>query len=177
VLARLIAHGGPRPSFAELARDLFMSSSEVHASMRRLTEARLVFQDAHDARTLVDAVEEFLVHGVRYAFPARRGQVTRGMPTAYAAPPLSSEILAGTEPPPVWPDPKGTVRGVGLEPLYRTVPAAAGRDAKLYEVLALIDVLRDGRSRERKLAEKHLHARIHGGQSNRPQPRTSRARR
>jgi hypothetical protein len=177
VLAKLIAHGGPRPSFAELARDLSMSSSEVHASMRRLTEARLVAQDAHDARTLVDAVEEFLVHGVRYAFPARRGQVTRGMPTAYAAPPLNREIVAGTEPPPVWPDPNGTVRGVGFEPLYPTVPAAASRDAALYRVLALIDVLRDGRARERKLAERLLHARIHDDPSRRSQPRPPRARR
>jgi hypothetical protein len=28
------------------------------------------------------AVEEFLIHGVKYAFPVQRGEATRGMPTS-----------------------------------------------------------------------------------------------
>ena len=50
--------------------------------------------------------------------------------------------------------------GRGEEPrwhrLTRTVPLAAMRDPLLYEKLALVDALRDGRSRERKLAEQEL---------------------
>lgn len=34
----------------------------------------------------------------------------------------------------------------GAEPLYRTVPIAAMRDLLLYEKLALVDALRDGRT-------------------------------
>ena len=85
------------------------------------------------------------MHGVKYAFPARRGEVTRGVPTSYAAPPLNKEIEPGSELPPVWPFPEGQHRGVSLEPLYKTAPAAALRDPIFYELLALIDARRSGR--------------------------------
>jgi hypothetical protein len=105
------------------------------------------------------AVEEFLIHGVKYAFPVQRGEATRGMATAHAAPPLKAQIAEG-DLPPVWPAAEGDVRGVTLEPLHRAVPKAARKDPALYELLALIDALRDGRVRERRLAEKELGARL-----------------
>ena len=52
----------------------------------------------------------------------------------------------------VWPHPEGEVRGESLEPLYPSVVEAARRDQELYECLALVDALRIGRARERKLA-------------------------
>jgi hypothetical protein len=52
--------------------------------------------------------------------------------------------------------PEGKSRGIALAPLYKTVPIAALRDPLLYEKLALVDALRDGRTRERKLAEEEL---------------------
>jgi hypothetical protein len=52
----------------------------------------------------------------------------------------------------VWPHPEGTVRGESLEPLYPSAVDAARRDDALYESLALVDALRIGRARERKLA-------------------------
>jgi hypothetical protein len=55
--------------------------------------------------------------------------------------------------PPVWPWREGGTRGIALEPLYRTAPAAALRDPILYGLLALVDVIRDGRARGRKIAE------------------------
>ena len=58
--------------------------------------------------------------------------------------------------PPVWPWPNGDTRGVGLEPLYKSVPRAALRDPALYQLLALVDAIRDGRARERNLAERDL---------------------
>ena len=141
---------------AQMSVDLSVSSSEVHAALKRLTLSRLVSSDADGNRPLLEAVEEFLVHGVKYAFPVKPGELTRGVPTSYAAPPLNRLIESGTEPPPVWPFPEGHQRGVSLEPLYKTAPAAALRDPLLYELLALIDALREGRARERKLAEKEL---------------------
>lgn len=97
------------------------------------------------------ALCEFLVHGLRYAFPAERSGVTRGVPTSYAAPPLKAHFGHG-ELPPVWPHPEGTARGEGLAPLYKSAPSAALRDARLYGWLALVDAVRAGRARERKLA-------------------------
>jgi hypothetical protein len=158
VLAKLISHGGRRPSMAQLAAGLSLSPSQVHASLKRLERSRLV--QPQDGRPLLRAVEEFLVHGVKYAFPARRGEVTRGMPTAYAAPPLSGHIAKSGDLPPVWPDAEGDVRGMTLEPLHKTAPKAARKDPSLYELLALVDALRDGRARERQIAERELSARL-----------------
>lgn len=156
---------------AQMATDLSISASEVHAALRRLVLSRLVSSDADGNRPLLDAAEEFLVHGVKYAFPAKRGEVTRGLLTSYAAPPLNKEIDAGAELPPVWPFSEGEQRGASLEPLYKTVPIAARRDKKLYELLALIDAIRDGRARERKLAERDLIARLRHQVSEQPEPR------
>ena len=110
--------------------------------------------------TLLDATEEFLVHGVKYAFPAKRGEITRGLPTSYAAPPLKDHIVGSPEWPPVWPFPEGHERGASLEPLYKTVPLAASRDSELYEWLVLIDGLREGRSRERRFAAEEVARRL-----------------
>ena len=83
------------------------------------------------------------------------------MPTSFAAPPLSEEIPAGNDDAiPVWADAEGEARGYAIEPLHRSVPAAARRDPKLYELLALVDALREGRARERKLAEVGLRNRL-----------------
>lgn len=98
----------------------------------------------------------------RHADAAERrqhGGLTRGLPTAHAAPPLRDQFAASDEPPPVWADPEGTVRGQELEPLYRSVPKAARADKELYELLALVDAVRSGRARERELAVKELRTR------------------
>ena len=156
VLAKLLSYRGPRPPMAQIGIDLSISSSEVHAALKRLALSRLISSDATGNRPLLEPVQEFLVHGMKYAFPAKRGEVTRGVPTSYAAPPLNKRIQPGSELPPVWPYAEGRHRGVTLEPLYKTVPAAALRDPFLHELLALLDALRDGRARERKLAENEL---------------------
>jgi hypothetical protein len=70
-------------------------------------------------------------------------------------------ILAPTdEPVPVWPYAKGDQRGLSLRPLYKTAPAAAQRDERFYELLVLADALREGRIRERKIAETELRNRL-----------------
>ncbi len=158
VLAKLVCYRGERPPIAQVAGDVTLSPSQVHASLKRLERSRLV--DTQTGRPLLKAVEEFLIHGVKYAFPVQRGEATRGVPTAYAAPPLNGQIAADSDLPPVWPDPEGDVRGVTLEPLHRAAPKAARKDSALYEILALIDALRDGRARERQLAETELSARL-----------------
>ena len=158
VLAKLVCYEGGRPPIAQVAGDLALSPSQVHASLKRLERSRLV--DQEKGRPVLKAVEEFLIHGVKYAFPVRRGEATRGMPTAYAAPPLKDQTADRGDLPPVWPDAEGDVRGVTLEPLHKAAPKAARRDPELHELLALIDALRDGRARERQLAEKELSVRL-----------------
>lgn len=161
VLAKLLCYEGGRPSMAQVGIDLALSASEVHAALKRLAASRLISNDLSEGRPLLASVEEFLIHGLKYVFPAKRGEVTRGMLTSYAAPPLSAEIKGGSDPPPVWPSLDGAHRGVSIEPLYKTVPIAARRDPILYEILALLDALRDGRAREKRLAEERLISRLH----------------
>ena len=145
-------------SYPSLAESLGMSASEVHAAVGRAGRSGLY--DAKHRSPNRKALLEFLVHGLRYVFPAERGALTRGLPTAHAVPPLKAKIQASADPPPVWPDPEGTVRGEELRPLYPSVPGAARRDPALYELLALVDAIRGGRARERKLAIAELQARL-----------------
>ncbi|MCG6537259.1 MAG: hypothetical protein L7F78_21760 [Syntrophales bacterium LBB04] len=158
ILLKLITLGETPWSYSSLASDLFMSTSEVHAGLRRGFAARLM--DSQGGRPLKKALEEFLIHGVKYAFSPDRGGLTRGLPTAYAAAPLNEMISQPKEPPPVWPDPEGSTRGYEFSPLYRSVPKAALKDKKIYELLAIVDALRDGRAREKEIAVKELRTRL-----------------
>ncbi len=78
------------------------------------------------------------------------------MLTSYAAPPMHRQICGGADLPPVWPLAEGKHRGVSFDSLYKTVLLAALADPVLYELLAPLDALRDGRARERRLAEREL---------------------
>jgi len=106
---------------------------------------------------------EFLVHGLQYSFPVQMGGVTRGMPTGYAAEPLKGEFLTSEqELVPVWPDARGSARGLSFKPIYRSAPVAARKDQRLYEYLVLIDAIRGGRARERTRAIEILTQRLGG---------------
>jgi hypothetical protein len=145
-------------SYAEKALALGMSASEVHAAERRLSEARLL--NPIDKTIQKKAFLNFLVHGVPYAFSVAPKEMTRGIPTAWAAPVLADRFAASNQPIPVWPDPNGNVQGVAIKPLYRSAAQAAQKNPELYELLALVDALRIGRARERKLAEQLLEKRL-----------------
>ena len=160
VVLKLLGYQEKRPPYSQIALALALSPSEVHGAVKRAQAAGLLHGPALGGRPILPALQEFLIHGVKYAFPPERGGLSRGMPTSYAAPPLNSQIQPGDEPPPVWPDAEGSERGVALEPLYHTVPAAARNDPRLYELLALIDAIRDGRARERNIAVKELKKRL-----------------
>jgi hypothetical protein len=161
ILLKLVALGSEPWTYQRLAVELSLSPSEAHAGVRRAVAARLMSDTtAATGQPILPALKEFLIHGVRYAFPPERGELTRGVPTGYAAPPLNKVIVQPNEPPPVWPYAEGKVRGYKFSPLYPSVPIAASRDPKLYELLALVDALRDGRARERNLATRELESRL-----------------
>ncbi len=60
---------------------------------------------------------------------------------------------SGEEPPPVWPYALGRVRGQAIEPLHPAAPEAVEDWPQLGEILALLDSLRAGDPRVRKMAE------------------------
>src|SRR5450759_3377851 len=114
-----------------LEADIGIPRSVIHRSIRRLADAGLL--DPKRRRVNASQAEEFLLHAVRYVFPPVRGGETRGIPTAWSAPPLAAELAPTSELPPVWPDPMGKVRGIALQPLHDSAPEIARRDPALAE--------------------------------------------
>ena len=160
VLLKLVATRLPTWSYNILAVELGMSPSEVHAALRRAVAARLAVQNINKIAPNIRNLEEFLVYGVKYIFVPNRGGITRGMLTAHAAPPLVDKFVPSDEPPPVWPDPEGKDRGTAFSPIYKAAPRAARQDNQLYELLVLVDAIRDGRAREREFAVTELKGRL-----------------
>lgn len=160
VVLKLLAMGQKSWSYAWLAVQLGMSPSQLHSAVKRALAARLAVRKGDEIVPNIRNLEEFLVHGLKYAFVPEQGEMTRGIPTGYAAPPLNSHFVSTEEPPPVWPDANGEVRGSAFSPLYNLAPRAALSDPKLYELLVLVDAIRGGRAREREIAIKELKKRL-----------------
>jgi len=160
LLLALVAVKGENQTYPDLAALTGLSMSEVHGALKRAEQARLLAFLDRQPRVLTPAFKEFLLHGARYVFPAVRGGMVGGVPTAYAAAPLDKKIAPSGDPPPVWPHAEGSARGIALMPLYPSAPAAALRNPALYENLALFDALRMGNARERNLATEIFEARL-----------------
>jgi hypothetical protein len=162
VLLRLSLVEGAPPTFAVLGRELHLTASEAHAAVERAAIAQLVRKDAAGKAYVVRAaLKQFVLHGAAYAFPAIRGEATRGMPTGYAAAPMKDRVVQpANEPMPVWPHKTGAVRGVALFPLFPSVPDAASGNADLYELLVLFDAIRGGSLREKAIASKMIEERL-----------------
>lgn len=158
LLLKIAAMGGIPWRYDVLAQELGMSASEVHAGFKRAEKAHLA--DPQSRQPIFPALEEFLIHGIRYVFPAETGELTRGIPTAHAVKPLATLFAKTQEPPSVWPCAEGRTRGFAFSPLYRSVPKAAKNDHQLYELLALVDAIRGGRARERQVAIQELRRRL-----------------
>jgi len=154
VLLGLLRHETSDWTVRSLAAELRLPSSSVQRALERLAAVRVF--DPNRRRVNVGACEELILHALHFVAPASVGGETRGLPTAWAAPPLK-EHLAGTDDlPPVWPDPHGEVRGLEVQPLHPRVVFLANADPEMYELLALIDGLRVGDARVRGLAVRLL---------------------
>lgn len=151
VVALKLARGdGEEWTQRQLAGQLCLSVSELNHALRRLEASRLYVPTLK--RVVRPRLYEFLVHGLAYVFPTKPGAPSWGLPTGLSAPPLARTFLRGAEDEMVWPYPKGTTEGRSIEPLYKSVPQAAAADPVLHESLAVLDVLRLGRARERQAA-------------------------
>ena len=144
--------------YSTLGAETGVGSSEAHRALARAARVGLYLPDRRQVSP--PHLIEFLLHGLQYLFPAQRTAPTRGVPTGWAAPVLDGEIVFADGDVPVWPHPEGTVRGVGLLPLHPNVPTVAPSQPDFYALLALTDAVREGRSRERRLAADELDRRI-----------------
>lgn len=146
-------------TYADLSESLKMSTSTIFAALNRAKESGLYNKTTKLVYT--EALLEFLIHGLKYVFPAHAGRLVKGIPTAHSAPPLANLIVAEKDIY-VWKEVKGKIRGQAIVPLCKQVPQIIENDADMYELLALIDALRVGKARERDLAEAELIKRIGG---------------
>jgi len=99
VLLKLLVKQKKNWSYNELAIELEMSASEVHAAIKRALEVGLAVKHDEDIWPHSRNLEEFIVHGLQYVFVPKRGELTRGLATAYAAAPLNEHIVVDQEPP------------------------------------------------------------------------------
>ena len=149
VLAALIGNKAERLSFARIADKAKLSVSESFAAVNRLMESSLINSER---RIIRNRALEFLTHSLCYICPASYGSGTAtGMPTAYAAP-VAAEDFAVSGEIPVWPGDDGNISGRPLAPIYPSAPKAAAADRRVYDNLAIFDMLRGGRLRERAFA-------------------------
>lgn len=160
VLLKVLVDQDEAWSLQSMASELGLSASQVHYAVCRLAQVKLM-NKSRSQRPEVNVVnaEEFLIHAVKYICPPERGGVTRGYPTLWAASPLKQNFK-GEDNPVVWPDPDGDAKGDSLEPIHKSALSAPRNNSELYEWLVLVDAIRDGSARERKLSVEIINKRM-----------------
>lgn len=181
LLLKLLSH--PKDlsqlSQSQLSVHLCISLSEINAAIKRLIASALLRKMPHSPKynilmghlqkvtstqylPIINACEEFLISGLKYVFPVKLGEYTRGIATSYAAPVFKNQFVTSEDPIPVWPYVEGKQQGLALTPLYPSVPKSLTQypDQAFYDLLALIDAIRQGRARERNIAIKILRERL-----------------
>lgn len=169
VLLKLSVWSGGHWRQEDLARELGMTQSQIHTSLKRSEECGLY--DFENRSLNRAALVELLIHAIRFLLPARLGPKALGLPTAWGHRAVFAALTAGLNEPPVWPLPRRpsnghqseaakAVEGVAVEPLHEKAPQAAARDPKLYELLAAVDAMRVGRARDMEVARDILRSRL-----------------
>lgn len=157
MLLKIVTYRGEPFAMKDLAAALKISPSEVSEGLERCRKSSLI--DAAKQKVQKLSLVEFLQFGLKYVYPIHLGAKVRGIATAFSASPIKEQIVQTTDVV-VWPYSKGTVRGFGVTPLYKTVPEIVLNDDALYQLLAIVDCLRLGRRREVELAIVELKERL-----------------
>jgi len=151
VISGLLAQDGAW-SYRSLAERLRVPHPVVQRALERAKGVDLYSADRREVHR--PHFEEFALHALRFVAPVRLGGLTPGVPAAWAADPMANAIRSsGDEPPPVWPYAQGRVRGQAIEPLHSAAPEAVEDWPRLGEMLAVLDSLRAGDLRVRKVAQ------------------------
>lgn len=134
---------------SQLAESLCMSQSEISASLKRSEQGHLLNRD--EKILYPQNIQDFLIYGFSYVFPAELGPVNKGLVTAQSHP-FFLEQFPPLAIPFVWAYKKGGSLGQTIAPLHPRQAEAALKDKKLYQLLACLDVIRIGTAREKQLA-------------------------
>jgi len=142
-------------TYRSLADRLHVPHPVVQRALSRAQAADLYAAERREVH--LPHFEEFAAHALRFVAPVQLGALASGVPAAWAAEPMASAIRSSNnEPSPVWPSAHGQVRGQAIEPLHPAAPEAIESWSELGEILALLDSLRAGDARVRKVAGDHL---------------------
>lgn len=144
ILLKIIALRENEWQLTSLSYTMHISISEVSESLNRSRLSNLI--DYNKKKVNRHNFMEFLEHGVKYVFPQAPGTMVRGVPTAHAHPEIKANFISEINY--VWADPKGQVMGLMIEPLYPNLVLAAKKDPFFYELMALLDIVRVGKTRE-----------------------------
>ena len=123
ILLKKLTSKGRNLSLRKLAEELGMSASSVSESLERSKKAQLVDRNKKRVNTL--ALQEFMIHGLPYVFPAETGRIIRGIPAYISASPLKEQVTDSSEQF-VWRYIKGNARGQMIEPLCHCRHATHG---------------------------------------------------
>ena len=145
-----------------LENETGISTSQINLALNRCLDIGLAKKDRRSGlpRAHTKALYNFIVHGIKYVFPVKPSEITRGIAAAFAAPVLNDKLMSAGELVFIWPDAKGSIKGQAVEPLFKLAVYASQRDFEMYALLALVDAIRIGQPRESQLgirvAEKRL---------------------
>jgi len=147
-----------RFSVRALEADTGISKSQISLSLKRMYDVGLAKTDRKTQlpKTNTKALLEFITYGIKYVFPAKEGEITRGIATSIAAPVLRGKLMTSGDLPPVWAYAKGKTKGMAVEPLHSNIFKTVQKDKRMYAMLALVDAVRIGHPRERNLALEKL---------------------
>jgi hypothetical protein len=149
VLFKIVALGDEPWGIQSLSNALFISLSEISESLNRSRLAGLI--DHNKKRINRQSLMEFVEFGVKYVFPQEpRSAMSLGMATGLSHPFMEEKFHSDHKY--VWPDAKGDLVGLVIEPFYDNQPTAAKLDPLFYKLLALMDVVRIGKVREVNIA-------------------------
>jgi hypothetical protein len=135
----------------------------IQRSLARLDETPVY--DAARRRVNRSATADFFEHALPFVAPGSLGAPTRGVPTAWAAAPLSRAIEEAGDLPPVWPSAEGELRGREVQPVHPAAVSFVKSDPWMYEMLALVDGIRVGDARVRGVAKELLRERLADGEA------------
>jgi hypothetical protein len=152
ILLKILTVTDSNWQYRDLANSLSISVSEISESLNRSHMAGLV--DEGRRKVYRQSLMEFIQYGLHYVFPQVPGSMVTGMPTAHSHPFYNKKFISELNY--VWPDENGTLRGLAIQPLYKSVVKAVKKDDALYKLLASIDIIRVGKTREMKVAVAEL---------------------
>ena len=89
LLLKIITLGNQKYLWKDVAHSLVISPSEISESLNRSVYASLL--DSSKNMVLKNNLLDFLMYGLKYVFPQKPAEISRGMPTAHSSPFLSND--------------------------------------------------------------------------------------